>query len=105
MNIEPGSVIESTLRTDDLIPAFAEELNRHNPSAWLSIAARNHEFFQCADEWDYEIACETFPADSQYILWEDLANALDEIAPEGMYFGAHPGDGSDFGFWPYEDEL
>jgi len=35
-----------------------------------------------------------------------LMDSLDSFAPPGMQFGAHPGDGSDFGWWPVEeDEL
>ncbi len=33
-----------------------------------------------------------------YIM-ENIFDYLNEIAPEGCYFGAHEGNGSDFGFW------
>jgi hypothetical protein len=32
-----------------------------------------------------------------------LLGALNYLAPAGYYFGAHPGDGSDFGFWKNEE--
>lgn len=39
------------------------------------------------------------------VLNEDVNDFLNEIAPNGYYFGAHPGDGSDFGFWPVEEGM
>jgi hypothetical protein len=34
-----------------------------------------------------------------YLVWEDLFDQMNSIAPEGYYFGAHEGNGSDYGFW------
>jgi len=35
---------------------------------------------------------------------DELIDMLNMIAPDGTYFGSHPGDYSDFGFWEHEDD-
>lgn len=40
---------------------------------------------------------------SEY-LNEDIWLYLNDISPEGFYFGAHLGNGSDFGFWEFIEE-
>lgn len=35
---------------------------------------------------------------------DDLFDLLDDLAPNGYYFGATDGDGSDFGFWTICEE-
>jgi len=62
-----GTVIHGTLRPQDLIPAFSDELCRVDPKT-------------------------------------DLLFALNDRAPLGCYFGAHWGDGADFGYWPSEED-
>lgn len=36
--------------------------------------------------------------------WE-ISDSLDFFAPPYSYFGAHEGDGADFGYWVSEDAL
>ena len=40
-------------------------------------------------------------ADEDLIVLHSL---LHELAPSNCYFGAHPGDGADFGFWESEED-
>lgn len=99
MKAELGTVISGTLRPGDLIPAFADELRvlseasiNNNPELWEEIAC----LLEAADSAD------SASEDAVELVWE-LADALNEFAPEGAYFGARPGDGSDFGFWMLEE--
>ena len=39
--------------------------------------------------------------DAQEII-VSLFDALDQLSPDGQYFGSHPGDGADFGYWENE---
>lgn len=97
-----GSVSCGTLRTQDLLPKFMACLLTNNPAAYDGVAMGPlyHGYVravQAGDNypwWATQEAMELFIQVSQH---------LNEVAPEGHYFGAHPGDGSDFGFWPIED--
>ena len=90
--IQLGSVSTATLRPEDLIPALADELDGIRSESFLLSDAER--FFGVpedeAPDWDSEEAgC----------LLDDLFTALNEYAPPHMYFGAHEGDGADFGWW------
>jgi hypothetical protein len=90
------SVSTATLREIDLIPAFEEVLDAAGVEYDRPASADKLLLGQSLtdDEWE-EVG---------FYLNEELFDRLDEIAPEGTYFGAHPGDGADFGFWPVEEE-
>lgn len=100
---ELGTVSHGTMRPQDLIPAFLSELERLDPAAYQQVmipgagfpAVPNHALEdEDADWWQSE--------DCGFVL-DELFDALNEFAPEGAYFGAHPGDGSDYGFWMAEE--
>jgi hypothetical protein len=96
-----GTVSHGTLRTQDLLRSFADEYQRVLPfnSFELVYDARN-----CANEMDED---ENHPGNAQTgsEIVEELIDALDAIAQrDGFYFGTHPGDGSDFGYWVIEND-
>ena len=89
-----GSISTGTLRTEDLLEAFAntlQQFNRTHPllGEYLDIHAN--------DAWDSDKAAD--------LLNEGFFNALQEICPPFVYFGTLEGDGADFGFWPDMDSL
>ena len=94
---ETGSVSSGTVRIEDLIPTFIEEARKH-----ATTDAERAEL----DEMEAERTENGF----SFISFDDhenlarLFDLLNDAAPPGHYFGAHPGDGADFGFWAFEDD-
>lgn len=98
-----GTVSHGTMRYVDLIPTFWKYVHRHNPDALLPLIRD-----------DYDLYCGIVDADSDSDLsdkdMEDaghllatLFDAMNDLAPEGYYFGAHEGDGRDYGFWEVDE--
>lgn len=91
-------VSKATLRSQDLIPSFLEELRELNSNRYQQIQEAIPSSAYEDDEdpfWDSAAAG---------FLLEELFEALNEEAPSGTYFGAHEGDGSLFGFWEIEQQ-
>jgi len=86
-----GTISSATLRPEDLIPAFASELEYivgDDPE--YAPLLREASALQDSEDWEDEGAS---------LVLEELFDALDSLAPAGVYFGSTEGDGADFGFW------
>ncbi len=86
-----GSISTGTLRTENLLEAFADELKYLQPGNTLAAeAVQLLETDECMDATE---------------LLDDITSALENLAPPFTYFGALEGDGADFGFWPDHDGI
>lgn len=91
-----GTLISATMNPRDLIPAFiAAALTLANTDGER---ADLHGIQKRANSPGY------YDTDTAQMDLEQLFDLLDAAAPSGHYFGAHPGDGSDFGFWQFDDD-
>ena len=83
-----GSISHGTMREEDLIPCFV--------SALRGLGHRSKELSRIERELKTK---DYYFYDNAIYDLEDLFNMLQEHAPDYVYFGSHPGDGSDYGFW------
>ena len=102
--IKIGTVSHGTLRSEDLIETFSWELRHLAVLPTQNVG--NTKLLREADAWlEVTEAGEDGPYDELGSeLVNDLIDALNELAPNGLYFGASDGDGADFGFWPVNEE-
>ena len=77
-----GSISTGTLKTEDLISTLEAELEFRNSPDHVDFSGMN---------------------DEEYVA--RLVELLNELCPPFVYFGAHPDDGANFGFWPDWDDL
>jgi hypothetical protein len=105
-----GTVSHGTMRPEDLLPAFLDALSECLEGEGTGMSPDSEYMDEMGriegrmDEPGYYESAE---------CWDDLAwveDSLNEHAPPFCFFGAHEGDGSDFGFWPcvewtQDDEL
>lgn len=113
-----GSVSSGTMRIEDLIPCFVDLLDKLKEDLSMSVpsgasAADQQAVVQqvkaiddllasierhmgAPDYFDVEIADDDL---------NDLFDQLSAFAPPYFYFGGHPGDCADYGFWLNQDAL
>ncbi len=98
---EGGSLISGTTRSRDLLPAFFAELLERNPDSALDLERKYPQLVERIQYNKFEYWA-TYSYDAQACLIE-LFNRLADCAPPGDYFGAHPNNPTDYGYWPIED--
>jgi len=114
---ETGTVSHGTLRSQDLLPAFAHCLGEmyhehHHPENMVVDSPEDFKI-EALRGWDSELTdndliamkgdmidqCEYWYSDDCVMLISNIIDAINDLLPEGYHFGAHEGDGSDFGVW------
>lgn len=95
-------ISHGTLRSYDLFHAFRDALKRYAPRGYITKHRLGFFFVPKAAKYD---DCHAFwQTEDASILVNQMQDALDDIAPDGYYFGNLQGDGSAFGWWPVEPE-
>ena len=98
------SVIRATLRPQDLIPAFLHVI-KETPEYVQIIQSNIPELSIIFDPTPFNDNDERWGDEYiHYFLNETLFDVLNLYAPEGYYFGAIEGDGSDFGYWKNQQQ-
>lgn len=97
------SVSHATMRDIDLYESFMWFLEQHDPATADLLTTEYSDVMDALEAEGNGIGA-SYVQDSEFLI-EALFDALDAIAPEGTYFGAHPGDGADYGFWQGEDDY
>ena len=92
-DLKDRSVSHGTLRSIDLIPEFLGVLQQYAKDRYDAYVKANPEVLDLDG------------MDDETLSWvvDELIDELNAVAPEGTYFGSHPGDGSDFGFWTMDE--
>jgi len=107
-----GTVSEGTHRRRDLIPRFVSVLSDIVEESTLEPGADHPERVRVVGEMEsklgwiersVEYVDGYYTSDQSETDLEWLFDTLNSYAPDGFYFGAHHGDGADFGFWLNEE--
>ena len=98
-----NTLIHGTMRNCDLVPVFLNALRETKQSKkFLEEISQSESPLNVIISLDADDSDPRWMSDEMNFFIEELFDTLDGYAPEGYYFGAHPGDGSDYGFWPEE---
>lgn len=92
-----GTIIADTTDPDDLIPAFVAKIREIRGNLPRDLCTRYLALGGQAPSPQEELS-------RKLDLLDELFDYLEELAPPFCFFGTHPCDGLDFGFWPWDTE-
>ena len=99
-----GVTSEGTLRTEDLLEAFANELRalirKNKGHRGLDLPGKRSLLKKVDGFLERENDDSDAWQDAADAWFQDLMDALESFAPPYAYFGTLEGDGACFGFWP-----
>lgn len=98
-----GSISHGTMRWEDLIPEFASTLKDLAERQKKAAPSFKNDFTDILKQADYVCENEHQTDIDPYDVLYELMDYLGEFSPPFCYFGAHEGDGSDYGFWPLNE--
>lgn len=93
------SVSSGTLRVEDLLQAYGDFLGQWDEYDDLAFEARS-----LAHALNSKLPSPGVQDRALTVLAELVLPAMENLAPDGWYFGALEGDGSDFGYWQVTDD-
>lgn len=98
---------EGTLRHEDLLATAYDFLTawgiRFNKAKILGLFETDGEVHSLQEKVYWDLAKIKDDTEEVWEVWQNVSDFLNEIAPNGYYFGSHPGDGACIGF--FRDEV
>ncbi len=98
-----GSLSHGTMLAEDLIPTFADEIERLLKCQPKSF--KRKEYRRLINYAKSVMRSGFSNSDYHDDVLDKLFDALSDFSPPYCYFGANEGDWSDYGFWPCLDDI
>lgn len=90
-------ISEGTLRLQDLMPKFLDAAEAITKLLYLK--DEHQEVLGLREEWQDVVETGKYGYTQAWSLSDELETLLNDLAPEGFYFGSHSKHSTWFGFW------
>lgn len=90
-------ITRGMLRLQDLMPKFLDVAEKITKLLYLK--DKNLTVLSLREEWQDVVGIKNFGSGKSWLISDELETLLNDLAPEGYYFGSRSGDDDCFGFW------